>query len=90
VLLALHERRVDTLVVQEGFSARGTRCPQCGWLGVSAAPQCPADGTITEPVANVVDAAVAEAFGQDAHVRYLPLTATELETKGSIAALLRF
>jgi peptide subunit release factor 1 (eRF1) len=90
VLRAIHERRVETLVVQEGFSARGTRCPQCGWLGVSAGAQCPADGTITEAVDNVVDVAVAEAFGQDARVRYLPLTATELETKGSIAALLRF
>src|SRR4051794_19726567 len=36
VLRAIVERRVDTLIVQEGFTAKGTRCPQCGWLGVSA------------------------------------------------------
>jgi peptide chain release factor subunit 1 len=90
VLAAIVERRVDTLLIQEGFSAKGTRCPQCGWLGVSAGAQCPADGTITEAVDNVVEAAVAAAFGQDARVRYLPVTDVDLELKGSIAALLRF
>jgi hypothetical protein len=90
VLRAVVERRIDTLVVQEGFAAKGTRCPQCGWLGVSAGAQCPADGTMTEPVGNVVEAAVASALGQDAHVRYLPVTDVDLEQKGSIAALLRF
>jgi peptide chain release factor subunit 1 len=90
VLVAVHERRVDTLVVQEGFTAKGTRCPQCGWLGVSAGGQCPADGTMTEIVDNVVDIAVARAFGQDAGVRYLPVTDVDIEQKGSIAALLRF
>lgn len=90
VLRAVHERRIDTLVVQEGFTAKGTRCPQCGWLGVSAGAGCPADGTITEAVDNVVEAAVAATFGQDARVRYLPLASTDLDQKGAIAALLRF
>ncbi|HWH96716.1 MAG TPA: hypothetical protein VNT03_22835 [Baekduia sp.] len=90
VLAAVHERRVDTLVVQEGFTAKGTRCPQCGWLGVSAGGQCPADGTMTEVVDNIVEAAVGRAFGQDARVRYLPGVDTPLEDQGSIAALLRF
>jgi peptide chain release factor subunit 1 len=90
VLRSVVERRIDTLVVQETFTAKGTRCPQCGWLGVSAGAQCPADGTMTQPVDNIVDAAVACTYGQDARVRYLPMTAEALETKGSIAALLRF
>jgi peptide subunit release factor 1 (eRF1) len=90
VLPAVHERRVDTLLVQDGFAAKGTRCPQCGWLGVSAGAQCPADGTMTEVVDNVVELALAAAFAQDARVRYLPVTETDLEQKGSIAALLRF
>ena len=90
VLAAIVERRVDTLVVQEGFTAKGARCPQCGWLGVSAGAQCPADGTMTEPLDNVVEAAVASAFAQDARVRYLPTNDVDLEQKGSIAALLRF
>jgi peptide subunit release factor 1 (eRF1) len=90
VLLAVHERRIDTLVVQEGFAAKGTRCPQCGWLGVSAGAQCPADGTITETVDNIVEAAVARTIAQDARVRFLPVTETRIEQRGSIAALLRF
>jgi peptide subunit release factor 1 (eRF1) len=90
VLSAAHERRVDTLIVQEGFSAKGTRCPQCGWLGQSAGGQCPADGTMTEIVDNVVEVVVARAFAQDARVRYLPATNLQLEQLGSIAALLRF
>lgn len=90
VLLAVHERRVDTLVVQEGFTAKGTRCPQCGWMGVSAGGQCPADGTMTNVVDNVVENAVARAFAQDARVRSFPADHEAVEQKGSIAALLRF
>jgi peptide subunit release factor 1 (eRF1) len=90
VLPCVHERRIDTLVVQEGFAAKGVRCPQCGWLGLSAGGQCPADGTMTEMVDNVVEAAVARAFGQDARVRYLPAADTALAERGSIAAVLRF
>jgi peptide chain release factor subunit 1 len=90
VLPAVHERRIDTLVVEEGFTAKGVRCPQCGWLGVSAGGQCPADGTMTEMVDNVVEVAVARAFGQDARVRYLPAGDATRKVKGSIAAVLRF
>jgi peptide chain release factor subunit 1 len=90
VLPAVHERRVDTLAVQEGFTAKGTRCPQCGWMGVSAGGQCPADGTMTDKVDNIVETAVARAFAQDARVRYFPADNETLERKGSIAALLRF
>jgi peptide chain release factor subunit 1 len=90
VLVAAHERRIDTLAVEEGFTAMGTRCPQCGWMSVSAGGQCPADGTMTEVVDNIVETVVASAFGQDARVRYLPAEETELQQRGSIAALLRF
>jgi peptide chain release factor subunit 1 len=90
VLSAVHERRIDTLVIEEGFTAKGVRCPQCGWLGVSAGGQCPADGTMTDMVDNVVEVAVARAFGQDARVRYLPAGDAIRKVKGSIAAVLRF
>jgi peptide chain release factor subunit 1 len=90
VLGAVHERRVDTLVVQEGFAAEGERCPRCGWLGDSVGSQCPADGTQTAPVDNVVEAAVAATFAQDGRVRFLPADDARIEQRGSIAALLRF
>ncbi|WCB92778.1 hypothetical protein DSM104299_01477 [Baekduia alba] len=90
VLPTVHERRVDTLAVEEGFTAKGTRCPQCGWMGVSAGGPCPADGTMTEVVDNIVELAVGRALGQDAQVRYFPPAESALEQKGSIAAVLRF
>jgi peptide chain release factor subunit 1 len=90
VLACVHERRVDTLVVQEGFTAAGERCPQCGWLSDGTGSQCPADGTPATPVDNVVEAAVAATFAQDGRVRFLPPTDERLEQRGSIAALLRF
>jgi peptide chain release factor subunit 1 len=90
VLTAAHERRIDTLVVQEGFTAKGTRCPQCGWMGVSAGGQCPADGTMTDVVDNIVETLIGRAFGQDARVRYLAADDARIASKGGIAALLRF
>lgn len=90
VLTAVHERRIDTLIIEEGLTAKGVRCPQCGWLGVSAGGQCPADGTMTEMVDNVIEVAVGRAFGQDARVRYLPAGDPVRKVQGSIAAVLRF
>jgi hypothetical protein len=86
----VHERRIDTLLVQEGFAAAGARCPSCGWLDVTTGSQCPADGTQTTPVPNVVEAAVAATFAQDGRVRFISATDQRLEQRGSIAALLRF
>jgi peptide chain release factor subunit 1 len=90
VLPAAHERRIDTLVVHDGFTAKGTRCPQCGWMGLSAGGQCPADGTMTEMEDNIVDVVVACTLGQDARVRYRPADDEKIEQLGSIAAVLRF
>jgi hypothetical protein len=59
-------------------------------MGVSAGGQCPADGTMTDMVDNIVETAVGRALGQDARVRYLPSADPALANKGSIAALLRF
>jgi hypothetical protein len=89
VLLALHERRVETLLVEAGFTAAGVRCPQCGWMGITTRPQCPADGTMTEAVDNIVDVAIECAFAQDARV-HVHQPDERLERHGSIAALLRF
>jgi peptide chain release factor subunit 1 len=90
VLPAVHERRIDTLLVQEGLAAAGTRCPQCGWLGATAGGPCPADGTQTTPIDNVVEAAVAATFAQDGRVRFIGPTDERLEQLGGIAAALRF
>jgi peptide chain release factor subunit 1 len=89
VLAAVHEQRVATLLVEDGFAAPGVLCPTCGWLGTDAAPACPADGTATEAVDDLVEAAVERTLTQAADVRVLRDRA-ELASHGRIAAVLRF
>jgi len=86
---ALGERRVATLIVSRGFATPGSRCRRCGWLvaGVGTAP-CPECGTPTDPLADVVEAAIASALGQDADVQ--PCEGAELEALGSLGAIERF
>jgi peptide chain release factor subunit 1 len=90
VLSAVHEQRVETLLVEAGFAESGVRCPTCGWLGADgAAAACPADGSATEPVDDLVEAAVERTLTQAADVRVLRDRA-ELASHGRIAAVLRF
>jgi peptide chain release factor subunit 1 len=88
VLSALTEQRVDTLLVDRGFRADGVRCPRCGWLSVQGAT-CPADGSRTERVDDVVGEAIERALTTSAVVRILG-DRPELASHGHIAALLRF
>ena len=89
VLAAVHEQRVETLLVEAGFSEVGVRCPTCGWLGADGAAACPADGSTTEPGVDLVEAAVERTLTQSADVRVLRDRA-ELASHGRIAAVLRF
>lgn len=84
-LEALHERRVERLLVRRGFSAAGTRCPQCDRLSVDIRPSCAADGVTTEPVHDVTAAALEAAWLQDAEVLVLEDGAVQ-----DIAAITRF
>jgi peptide chain release factor subunit 1 len=58
VLRALNERRVDTLVADERYSAEGTSCPSCGWLGPAGERSCPVDETELETLDDLTEAAV--------------------------------
>ena len=89
VLAVLHEQRVETLLVEAGFSAPGVRCPTCGWLGADETAECPADGSATEHVDDIVEAAVERALTQAADIHVLRDRA-ELASHGHIAAVLRF
>ena len=89
VLAAVHEQRVEILLVEAGFAEPGARCPTCGWLGAGGLAACPADGSATEPVGDLVEAAVERALTQAADVRVLRDRA-ELASHGRIAAVLRF
>jgi hypothetical protein len=101
---ALVQRRVETLLVLDGFQAPGAVCPSCGWMGADAGvTRCPVDDTEVERRENVVEAAVAATLQQDASVTFVPrrddpadpdsgpsAQYLELEGHGGIAAVLRF
>jgi peptide chain release factor subunit 1 len=89
VLAAVHEQRVEILLVEGGFAAPGVLCPTCGWLGADGTATCPADGSATEPVDDLVETAVERSLTQAADVRVLRDRA-ELASHGRIAAVLRF
>jgi peptide subunit release factor 1 (eRF1) len=89
VLAAVHEQRVEILLVDAGFKAPGVSCPTCGWLGAEDATTCPADGSATEHRADVVEAAVERTLTQAADVQVLR-DRPELASHGHVAAVLRF
>jgi len=90
VLQALNEQRVESLLVDERFSAAGTECLQCGWLGAGQSETvCPADGSELEPRPDVIEQVVERALMQDAELAVLR-DRPELGPYGGIAAVLRF
>jgi peptide chain release factor subunit 1 len=90
-LRALNERRVETLVADERYSAEGARCPSCGWLGPAGERSCPIDETELETLDDLTEAAVELTIQQSAEILAVRRRRDELaERAGGIAALLRF
>jgi peptide chain release factor subunit 1 len=89
VLTAVHEQRVEALLVDRGYEAPGVVCPQCGWLGGKGFSECQADGTPVEGRDNIVEAVIERAITQSADV-YVLRDRPELASHGHIAAILRF
>jgi peptide subunit release factor 1 (eRF1) len=88
VLKAVCERRVETLLVSEGYEAAGWRCGDCAHMAVKG-PTCPVCGSAMERVDDVVEAAVEEALAQNCRVSVCVGNA-DLDVMGRIGALLRF
>jgi peptide subunit release factor 1 (eRF1) len=88
VLDALVARRVDTLIVSEGFEAPGWRCPSCAWVGMRGR-RCPLCSSAMEQVDDVVEEAVEEALVQACRVTVCRDNA-DLDVLGRIGALLRY
>ena len=90
-LRALNERRVETLVVDERFSAEGSCCPTCGWLGPAGERACPVDGTELEPLDDLSEEAAELTIQQSAEIMVVRRRRDELAQRADgIAALLRF
>jgi len=88
VLNALVARRVDTLLVSDGFEAPGWRCPSCAFLATRG-PSCPLCSTRMEQTDDVVEEAVQEALNQSVHLEVCRDNA-DLDVLGRVGALLRF
>jgi peptide chain release factor subunit 1 len=90
-LRALNERRVETLLLDEQFSAAGVSCPQCGWLGAGDDRTCPIDGRELDQLDDLTDAAIELALQGAAEIMAMRHRRDEFEQRvGGIAALLRF
>ena len=87
-LTALAEGRVGELLVPIELSAPGAACPACGRLAEHGST-CAACGARLEPVPDVVEAAVAQAFQQGCRVETV-VERDALASVGGIGALLRF
>ena len=87
-LAMLNERRVETLLFEEGFSAPGVVCTSCGWIGAGAS-SCPVDDGRLEQHDDVIESAVELALEQAADVIVIHHH-DDLGPRGSIGAVLRF
>jgi peptide chain release factor subunit 1 len=91
VLQALNERRVECLLLEEGFSAAGAACPECGWVGPEGERSCPVDGRELERLDDLTEAAIELTLQQSAEIMAVRRRREELhERAGGVAALLRY
>lgn len=88
VLGALVARRVDTLLVSDGYEAPGWRCRGCQFVGARG-PGCPVCSSTMDRVDDVVEEAVEDALAQSCRVTVCAGNA-DLDVLGRIGALLRY
>jgi len=87
-LKAVFERRVDTLLVSEGYTAEGWRCTDCSFIA-TLGRKCAMCGSEMTLVSDVVEEAVEDALGQKCRVEFCSGNA-DLDVLGRIGALLRY
>ena len=87
-LAALGQRRVDTLLVSDGYVTPGWRCGSCGVLA-AVGPTCPSCASAMVETDDVVEDAIQEALTQACRVEVCEDNA-DLDVLGRIGALLRY
>jgi peptide subunit release factor 1 (eRF1) len=92
VLAALNERRVEALLLVQGYESPGCTCPHCGLVWPLDGGACPADGTALDCRSNVIESAVELAIVQSADVLVVrdEDRRRELQSLGDIGAVLRY
>jgi peptide subunit release factor 1 (eRF1) len=87
-LAALNERRVERLLVSDGYEEEGWRCPVSGVLA-AVGPRSPVTGGRMDRVVDVVEDAIDLALNQGCKVDICVGNA-DLDVVGRIGALLRY
>ncbi len=88
VLKALVERRVELLVISEGYSEGGWRCPACSYLA-AIGRTCPLCSSDMVEVPDVVEDALEEALLQSCRIEICVGNA-DLDVLGRVGAFLRY
>jgi peptide chain release factor subunit 1 len=89
VLRALHERRIEHLLVSAGYAEPGWSCLSCGALA-TVGRRCPAcDTGGMEPTDDVVEEAIEQGLAQGVKVHICEGNA-DLDVLGRVGALLRY
>ncbi|MGA8298876.1 MAG: hypothetical protein WB817_05295, partial [Terriglobales bacterium] len=89
VLQALETGEVQSLFMNENYSARAVECPHCGHLNAHLVPICVACGHATHELTDVCDAIIPMSIRRDIELFCLKDN-EDLDRAGNIAALLRF
>jgi peptide subunit release factor 1 (eRF1) len=87
-LAALVERRVELLLVSDGYETEGWRCRSCQYLG-PLGRRCPVCANSMDLVDDVVEEAVEDALANKCRVQMVRENA-DLDVLGRIGAILRF
>lgn len=88
-LAAVHEGRVQTLIIREGFRAPGYRCKGCGYITAQKVYQCPFCGNKFEKIPDAVELAVRQVMLDGGDVEVLHDIGDQVDF-GGIGALLRY
>ncbi len=88
-LRAIHDGRVQTLLIQEGFKAPGYRCQGCEYLTAKYSDTCPFCDERFSEIPDAVEMAVRRVLREGGEVEVLDDNET-LREHGNIGALLRY
>jgi len=89
VLRSIEQGEVQTLLIDDNFSAQAVECMHCGHVDSHIVSFCPLCGKATRQLEDVCDAIIPSAIRRDIELFYVK-NHNELERSGKIAALLRF
>jgi peptide chain release factor subunit 1 len=87
-LLAMQERRIQTLVIQEGYRHAGRVCTNCGYLTLSESDVCSVCGGGVQVLEDIVDHLVHRAIEMDIEVVFVD--DERLVEAGGIGSIWRF